>query len=753
MSGWTLIRTLSILFVLAVVTFFGPARAAESKAVPRTVLALVDLREEEKIRLTRVHSMAEMPLNHLGLTVAYWNVADGLPDLSRYPDLRGVITWFAGEPFEDTRAYIAWTAAAMDQGVRFAVLGQPGVRAGRAGQAVPLAMANRFFGRFGLRDDDGYSDLTYRSRPVVADAMIGYERPLIGVLPGYPLFRKVDGRFTSHLVMRRGGDETTDSHLVVTGPTGGLVTEGYARHHDPEINRKLWIINPFEFFRAAFATDDLPKPDVTTVSGRRIYFSHIDGDGWRNQTEVEPYNKDKVLAADVVRREAIEPFPDLPVSVAPIGGDIDPAWKGTPELVAGAKRLFALPQVEPASHTWTHPFQWAFFKDYTPQKEAVFEEHGGAPKRGVMDRLFGRNKADTTYEAAGEVADIGRYSVPRAYLQEPFDLDKEIGGSLAYFTKLAPAGKTAALVQWSGDTSPFEAAITETRKAGARNMNGGDARFDADYPSITTVPPVGLPVGAERQIYSGNSNENTYTDLWTNRFFGFQNLINTVRNTESPVRLKPFNIYYHMYSGQKPASVNALRKNLNAAREAEIAPIMASAYAALAEGFYTARFVPDGERRWRIVGRGDLATVRFDRASFTGVDVARSVGVLGQRHHQGSLYVALDPAVAEPVVALTDVERADIDPPASKPYLVQGRWVFRGLGTDGAGFRVAAQGFGKGEMAWHMPALGRYAITAERGGAVLWRGEAETGADRRLSVTVETSAIEPLTLRVQPVAR
>lgn len=753
MSARTLVRTLSILILLAVVTFFGPARAAEPGPVPRTVLALVDLREEESIRLTRIHSMAEMPLNHLGLSVVYWNVADGLPDLSRYPDLRGVVTWFAGEPFEDPRDYVAWATAAMDRGLRFAVLGQSGTRASRHGPVTPLAVVNRFFARFGLRDDDGYSDLTYRSRPVLADGVIGYERPLVGVLPGYPLFRKVDGRFTSHLVMRRGGDEASDSHLVVTGPTGGFVTEGYARYYDAEINRKLWIIDPFAFFRAAFATDDLPKPDVTTLSGRRIYFSHIDGDGWRNQTEVQPYNKDKALSVDVVRREAIEAFPDLPVTVAPIGADIDPAWKGTPDLVAGTRRLFALPQVEPASHTWTHPFQWSFFADYTPDKEAAFEEHGGAPKRGVMDRLLGRNKPAATYEAAGEVADLGAYSVPRAFLQEPFDLNKEIGGSLAYFTALAPKGKPAALVQWPGDTSPYEAAVAATRKASAYNINGGDSRFDADYPSITGVPPVGLPVGAERQIYSGNSNENTYTDLWTNRFFGFQNLINTVRNTESPLRLKPFNVYYHMYSGQKPASINALRKNLLAAREAEIAPITASAYAALAEGFYTARLIPEGERRWRVAERGHLATLRFDRATFTAVDFARSSGVLGQRHHQGSLYVALDPAAAEPVVALTDVERADIDPPAPKPYLVQGRWVFRGLAADGAGFRVAAQGFGMGEMVWHMPAPGRYAVTAERDGAVLWRGEAEATADRRLSVTVETSAIQPLTLRVQPAAR
>jgi len=748
-----LVRCLCLLLLFAC----GAARAAEpatsGPTLPRVILALVDLREEKTIRFSRIHGMAEIPLNHLGLSVVYWNVADGLPDLAGYPDLRGVVTWFAGEPFEDVGAYIAWAGRAMDRGVRFAVLGQPGIRLAAGAKPIPLALSNRFFAKFGLRDDDGYSNLTYKSRPAAMDSMVGYERPLIGALPGYPLFRKLDARFTSHLVMRRGDDAATDSHLIVTGPTGGLVTDGYARHYDPELNRRLWITDPFAFFRAAFVTDDLPKPDVTTLSGRRIYFSHIDGDGWRNVTEAAPYAKDKLLSADVVRKAAVEPFPDLPVSVAPIVGDLDAAWKGTPESLAAAARLFALPQVEPASHTWTHPFQWAFFKDYAPQKESLFQTGEAGPKRSALDRMLGRTTASDAAETGGEGVDIGRYAVPRAYLQKPFDLDQEIGGALEYFTHLAPPGKVARLVQWSGDTSPFESAVAAVRKAGGRNMNGGDARFDADYPSITTVPAIGLPVEAERQIYSAGSNENTYTDLWTNRFYGFQNLIHTARNTDSPIRLKPFNIYYHMYSGQKTASVNALRRNLTAARAAELAPVAASTYTLIAEGFYSARFEPLGERRWRVRDRGALNTLRFDRASFTAVDFPRSSGVLGQRRSQGSLYVALDPAAAAPVVALVEVERGDLPPSAPVPYLIEGRWAFSGLRAEESGFTVAATGYGDGAMTWRLPQAGRYAVRAERDGRLLWSSEAQADDQNRLSVAIAVSAIQPLTLRVQRLAR
>ncbi|HEY0832727.1 MAG TPA: hypothetical protein VGE72_02360, partial [Azospirillum sp.] len=731
--------------VLAVL-LLAVALPAAAQTVPRTVLALYDEAEESRVKLTRIHTMAEMPLNHLGLGVVYWDVGKGLPDLARYPDLRGILTWFASSPFDDPAVFVDWLGAAAARGVRVVSMGQLGIRAARDGRRMPMALVNRFFARFGLRDDDGYSDLTYRSGPAWADPMmIGFERTLGGVLPGYPLLRKVDGRIASHLVMRRGGDPATDSHLIVTGPSGGLVTEDYARYYDPEFVRKRWIIDPFRFFRLAFATDEVPKPDVTTVSGRRLYFSHIDGDGWRNVTEVEPYAKQKLLAADVVRKEAIEPFPDLPVTVAPIVGDLDPGWRGTPQALEAAKRLLALPQVEAASHTWTHPFNWSFFKDYTPDKEEVFEATAGKAKEGGLLSRFLPRRKDDTYDAVGETAeaaapaggpDIGRYAVPRAFLQAPFDLTQEIGGSLAYIERLAPEGKRARLLQWSGDTSPFEGAVAEARRAGARNMNGGDTRFDAEYPSYTAVSPIGVPVGAERQVYAAGSNENTYTDLWTDRFYGFQNLAATVRNTETPLRVKPFNVYYHMYSGQKPGSINALKKNLTLARDSEVAPVTASAYAGIAEGFYTTRIVAEGERRWRVRDRGDLATLRFDHALFTAVDFARSAGVLGQRHHQGSLYVALDPAVAEPVVALMDVERADADPPAQRPYLVHGRWLLAGLVTEGEGFRVWAQGFGAGAMLWHVPAPGRYAVVAERDGRELWRGTAEAGADGRLAFTV-----------------
>ena len=119
-------------------------------------------------------------------------------------------------------------------------------------------------------------------------------------------------------------------------------------------------------------------------------------------------------------------------------------------------------------------------------------------------------------------------------------------------------GKPVAVLQWSGDTSPYEAAVAAVREAGIVNINGGDTRFDSDYRSYGYVAPTGIPVGRERQIYASMSNENTYTYLWSARFFGYRHLLQTIDRTDLPIRVKPINVYYHTYSAEKIASLNAL---------------------------------------------------------------------------------------------------------------------------------------------------------------------------------------------------
>jgi hypothetical protein len=446
--------------------------------------------------------------------------------------------------------------------------------------------------------------------------------------------------------------------------------------------------------------------------------------------------------------EVLEKFSDLPVTVAPVAADLDPDWHGSEKALSLAREIFSLPHVDAGSHTYSHPLDWDHF---APGSD------GGAAGRSLTENLQFRLRTlwDWLSDWLGMTrvyAEVSQketgYRRPRSYTLKPFRLDREIGGSVALIASVLPPGKTVGVLQWSGDTSPFVEAIAEVRRLGLRNINGGDSRFDPEFPSYIWVSPIGISLGGERQIYASNSNENTYTDLWTDRYFGFKYLLRTIRNTESPRRVKPFNVYYHMYSGEKLPSLKAVQENLRAAREEELAPVSTARYAAIAEGFYQTRLVRLGESTWRIEGRGGLETLRFDRAPFKAVDFARSRGIVGQRHYQGSLYVALDAAVEAPIVRLTDHATSDGLPEAARPYLVEGRWLVSRFQLQDRGFKFRAQGYGAGVMSWKVPAPGTYSVEIRREGVMKSRLRAHAGVDGVLQLVSQEPAVTPLDISV-----
>src|SRR5262249_61143963 len=98
---------------------------------------------------------------------------------------------------------------------------------------------------------------------------------------------------------------------------------------------------------------------------------------------------------------------------------------------------------------------------------------------------------------------------------------------------------------------------------------------------------VARSAGAERQIYASNPNDFPYTTDAQGRDHGYLHLQATIAATEEPQRLKPVNVYYHMYAGERAAQLAAVRHHLDEARKSFFTPIAASQYAAIAEGFIT----------------------------------------------------------------------------------------------------------------------------------------------------------------------
>ncbi len=711
--------------------------AAEETIVPRTIIALY---QGGDVQNSYIHTVAEMPLNHLGLTIEYHDIHEPLPDLTKRKDVRGVLTWFYGETDLDPETYLKWMIATIDAGKKYVIVGSLGVPDDAKHYSVSL-LATRALEKLGLKLPGRWIgrpfEVVYEYK---TPAMFLTPSPYDWIRPAFEGVQTTGSQVQAHLIAHRpNAPPGEDSTLIVTGPNGGYLDADYAIRSNKREGFDItqWLVNPFEFFHLAYATDDLPKPDPTTLSGRRIYYSNIDGDGWNNVTRIEEYRGKNILSAEVILEKAIKPFPDMPVMAAPIAGDIDPDWVGSAESQRVLREMWAQPQVEAGSHTYSHPFYWKFFENGDALAEVPFlhlyKTPTWQPEGGIADDV---DKDKLPEMPLGII-------LPRAFANEPFDLHREIQGSLEELTPFLPKGKKVDILSWSGDCTPWEEAVHLTREAHVQNINGGDSRFDPEYPAYASVAPFGRAVGKERQIYNSTSNEMTYTDLWEDNYHAFAYLKATLANTEMPTRLSAMSIYYHIYSGEREASLNALVSDLQYARSQEIVPVSVAHYTRVAEGFYDTQMVSLGTDRWRIEQRGALQTIRFDNATLKSVDFERSQGIIGQRHYEGSLYVYLDSAVAQPVIALKNDNRYYAEPQESTTYLIQSRWVISNLSRGGNRMEFTAQGYGAGEMAWQVTSPGNWRVTVNGKSQ-----DVKVSADRILKLRLENNALQPLHITI-----
>lgn len=763
-------------FLIAVFCLIaGPVQAAELP-IKRELVAFFDSREESTVRQGITHRFLEMPANHLGYNIQYHDIMQPLPALKATDGVQGIVLWFyANMGVPDAEVFLDWLLDAHKLGKKIILIGNLGLSVQQLESENIGEKYQSLMQVLGLRDDMNWNPLTYEaSIQYKNDKLVGFERSYGVNLPAFRSTHALPGA-TSHLTVVPGnGIEPAD--LIVTNKNGGYVAEDYfifAHYLDEKLIASgkesyeiiQWLVNPFKFLNIALDAPFAPVPDVTTLNGRRIFYSHIDGDGWNNVSEAREYSQPKILSAEVMMREILIPYEDFSFTVGLITADVDPECYGVDASEGIAREIFQLPNVEPSSHTHSHPFYWRFFEDYQPQKEKPYlSKYPPRPKDqtsfvSAVGAYFdnSRRKHHSYARSPQKLHKRGRlelsdaevmdsdFATPRSYACGAFDLEEEIVDSIKTVARLSPPDKEAVLIQWSGDTSPFEEALEITRKAGLLNINGGDSRFDREYPSYAWVAPIGLQINNERQIYSSNSNENTYTNLWTGRFFGFRYLQSTVANTESPLRISPFNMYFHMYSAEKKASLNALKDNLEYARSLPVIPIETSQYAKIANGFYATQIVPVGALSWKVVNRGTLGTVRLDAAEDYAVDLQKSPGILGFNYHANSLYIALDPAVQIPVITLYSNPNNQ-DPPRT-PYLVESRWQINHLQKGENSLTFAATGYGNSEMVWKLAPREKYKVSVSRNSEMLYENTFVADENGVLKLHFDkVSAIKPVNI-------
>ncbi|GAB6072218.1 bifunctional glycoside hydrolase 114/ polysaccharide deacetylase family protein [Venenivibrio stagnispumantis] len=361
---------------------------------------------------------------------------------------------------------------------------------------------------------------------------------------------------------------------------------------------ELFIIDPFIFIKEALRLEDIPAPDITTENGRRIFFSHIDGDGF---IEKAVFNPSK-YASQIIKEEIFEKY-DIPITVSIIEGEIAPYGirpQESEKLEKIAKEIFAMPNIEIANHSFSHPFKW--------------------------------QNLEVEGEKEGYNLNIPGYK---------FSLEREIIGSTEYINnKLAPEDKKVKVFLWTGDCNPSENALKLTYQIGLLNMNGGGSTMTNLKPYLAQNYPIGVKKGDYYQIYAPNQNENVYTNLWTSNFHGFVNVIQTFKLTDKPRRIKPINVYYHFYSGSKLSSLKALKEVYDYVLSQKITPMFASQWIERALDFYNTVLAQDLEGNWLIKTDGKLRTIKIPKSKGYP-SITESVGIIGFNDYNNERYIHL----------------------------------------------------------------------------------------------------------------
>ena len=364
---------------------------------------------------------------------------------------------------------------------------------------------------------------------------------------------------------------------VFLAPWGGMWLEPYVVLRASQENR-LFYADPFRFLGQWLkAAPSFPVPDTTTRDGKRLFYSHIDGDGFASLTHFPGHP----TCAEVIRTKILERYP-LPVTASIVEADtrglvktLKPDDRQRYENIA--RSIFALPNVQAGSHSYTHPFSW----------------DPADPNPGHFDRVNVQLNDSVSYPTV--------------------DLEREIKGSIDYINQnLLPKNKKVELMLWSGNCRPGVRALQICREAGVENMNGGDTIISRLYPGLSEVAPRTMPWGDELQIFAANQNEFMYANGFQGPFFGgFADVIDTFERTEKPRRLKPVNVYYHFYSSTFLSSMRALEKIHDWCMSQPLHPITALEYASIVRDARRTKIFYLAPDHWLIANSGKLKTLRI----------------------------------------------------------------------------------------------------------------------------------------------
>ena len=556
---------------------------------------------------TTTHSILQMPLEWMGYEVEYHDISLGLP-----ADDLGIGSAWAGVIIDDEieippaleEPLVDWLLDRRDEDHKLLFVGD-----------YPFSdeiLRRRLFNELGIiahKSDDELlrtgSTLTNPRFTVSDPAVMDFE---LKARPSVREFQNIQAPDGARVLLSVAADAATGASrnfdAVYTAPWGGSLLAPYVVFEASE-ETVLTFVDPFKFLGDIWPVGKFPAPDPSTRDGMRAFYTHIDGDGFSSRTSVE----DGQMCGEFLYQHLLKDLP-FPITVSVVEAEIrahmllQEATEQTRCEVA-ARRIFELPQVEPASHSYSHPYVWFAGDD-------------------AYSGLYGSENLDLKLTA--------RYP--------DIITKREIAGSINYIDQhLAPKDKPATMMLWSGNCRPGVESLQVVSELGIESMNGGNTILSKRFPGLSAVAPRINYWDGHLQVYASNQNEFMYTNGWTGPYYGgFRQVIETFEMTEGARRLKPVNVYYHFYSVERADALKALEDIYAWCKEQPLHSLTASAFAALTRDSHLTSIHQTGPRQWTAINNGDLRTFRIPR-SLGFPDMHNSQGITGYASHHDSWYV------------------------------------------------------------------------------------------------------------------
>ena len=597
---------------------------------------------------------AQLILEHLGFVMVYIDLdTEPLPTMEEMKSFRGIVLWLTDPQVPNAREFDAWLIQNLEQGRKLALMMDYEIR---EADTFSLVNPQKLYGAMGLHYDSlGNAPLVARgrgqgtvrrtiaqNRKVLSkkDEWLGFERAINwddkDLKTSWDLVRSVIAENRVGLTV---GTAQGASDVLVQTPRGAVCLGHFAQYDKGEAPVKLnesaqregakkaqaeipavneWRIDPYLFFADAFDIQGLGRPDFTTLNGSRIYYSHIDGDAFGGISLIDRSS----LNGEMMMQRVLKDL-GLPISISYVTLDVEKRLddKYSREL-AVAQKILELPNVEPACHTFSHPFNWV--------------------------------KGDLGLDDSKP----GEYVL----IRKDIDLEKEVVHAVDFVDKLSPPNKRCRILLWSGKCNPPARAIELVRELGIINMNGGESFIDEAEPLLGGVAPLIGEVHGEIQFHVSAAGDFHYTNSWTGPYDGMKNLPAYLERTDKPRRLRCMNVYYHFYLAEREPGIEGLDAAYGYVKSKKSAPMFASDYAYLLRDWTETKIGKDSQGRFYVANSGLCNTVRFDNDN-RYPDLKNSRGVVGFNRHNGALYIHTDGS-GEARIAFTET-------PPTQPFIEQ----------------------------------------------------------------------------------